>query len=405
MNAVPILSSDPLFEDQAARTLMHALHGGADFGECITTMSRVAPGDADAWHREWTATADRVAALGDDAFARGHRTSAAEAWLRASNYYRTSYIFLYGNPVSAALASAFDREAAAFAKAAAAMEPPIAAVEIPFEGTTLPGYFVSGGDGTRPLLVCTNGYDSTVHEMYFAFAVAARKRGWHCLLFDGPGQGRALIKQGLFIRPDWEKVVRPVIDFALTLPGVDVRRIALSGWSFGGYLSLRAATGEPRLAALVSDPGLPGLADGMRAMFGSLPAEALADPLTADPALFAPYVASMERDAGTRWKFLQRGPMVHGVSSLQGYLAAALAFDTRGLLDRIACPAFIGCEESDPLARGAPAVYEALQCPKLLARFTAAEGAGDHCAMSGRSLFLARMFDWLDDTLKTGRSA
>ncbi len=398
---MPLLSSDPLFEDQAARALRHALHGGADFGECTTTMARVPPGDTQAWHREWTGTADRVAALGDDAAAHGHRTSAAEAWLRASNYYRTAYCFLYGHPVSQALAAAYGLEARTFAKAAAAIDPPLVAVEIPYEGTTLPGYFVSGGEGVRPLLVCTNGYDSTLHEMYFAFAVAARKRGWHCLVFDGPGQGRVLFEQGLRMRPDWESVVRPAIDFALTLPGVDPARIALSGWSFGGYLSLRAATGEPRLAALVSDPGLAGLAAGMRKMFGALPRAALADPLAADPSLFTPYVRHIENDPGLRWRMLQRGPMVHGVASLQGYLAASFAFDTEGLLDRIACPTFVACEESDPLAQGAPAIYEALTCPKTLQRFTAAEGAGDHCAGAARSLFLARMFDWLDDTMRS----
>jgi dienelactone hydrolase len=56
-------------------------------------------------------------------------------------------------------------------------------------------------------------------------------------------------------RPDWETVVRAVVDFALTLPGVNRSRIALAGWSFGGYLAPRAASGEPRLAALIADPG------------------------------------------------------------------------------------------------------------------------------------------------------
>ena len=396
---MPLLSDYPLFEGESTRTLAHATHGGADFGECITTMQRIPAANVDAWGREWTATADRVASIGDAAFARGHRTSAAQAWLRAANYFRTSYSFMYGHPVSAQLAAAFDRESATFAKAASALDPPLVPLEIPFEGTTLPGYFVSGGTGVRPLLVCTNGYDSTVHEMYFAFGVEARKRGWHCLLFDGPGQGRALLKQGLLMRPDWENVVRPVIDFALTLPEIDSSRLALSGWSFGGYLALRAATAEARLAALVVDPGLSGLADGMRRTFASLPPDVLEDPLAANPAMFAPYEQQIARDPQTRWKIQQRAYMVHGVSSLQAYMATALDYDTAGRLDRIRCPVFVACEESDPLAQGAPRICEALTCPNTLVRFAAAEGAGDHCAMAARTLFLARMFDWLDETV------
>lgn len=394
-----VVSTDPLFEAQATRTLVHALHGGADFGECFTTMQRVAPGDTGAWAREWTATAERVAAIGDACAARGHRVSAAQAWLRAANYHRTAYTFLYGRPVSDALRRAFDRETETFAKAAAALDPPAVPIEIPYQGTTLPGYFVSGGEGVRPLLVCTNGYDSTVTEMYFAFGVAARAHRWHCLLFDGPGQGRALFKQGLHMRPDWENVVGPVLDAALRLPQVDPTRVALSGWSLGGYLALRGAV-DRRLAACVADPGLIGIAAPLRQMLKDLPADALADPLAADPSLFAPFVAAIDRDPRLHWSIMQRAFMVHDVDSVQAYVAAALAYDASHTLGAIRCPVFVAHEENDVLARTAPDVYAALTGPKTLQRFTAAEGAGDHTAIMARSLFLARMFDWLDETVR-----
>jgi len=396
---MPLLSTDSLFEQQATRAMAHALHGGADFGECIQTMQRVPAGDTAAWTREWTATADRVAGIGDACAARGHRVSARDAWLRASTYYRAAYCFLFGRPVSAALAATFDREVCVFAKAAAWLDPPLVPLEIPCEGTTLPAYFCSGGDGVRPLLVCTNGYDSTVCEMYLAFAVAARRHGWHCLLFDGPGQGRVLIKQHVFMRPDWENVVRPVLDFAIALPGVDTGRIALSGWSFGGYLGLRGAANEARLAALVVDPGLIGLATPMRKMFAALPPEALANPAAADPALFAPYAAHIAGDPRLHWSVIQRAFMVHDVDSVQAYLATALDYDASSVLASIQCPTFVACEEDDTLATTAPMVYEGLTCAKTLQRFSRAEGAGDHTAMLARSLFLQRMFDWLDETV------
>ena len=41
-------------------------------------------------------------------------------------------------------------------------------------------------------------------------------------------------------------------------------------------------------------------------------------------------------------------------------------------------------------------LYDALTCPKTLIRFTAAEGAGDHCEASARSVYFQRAYDWLD---------
>jgi hypothetical protein len=32
------------------------------------------------------------------------------------------------------------------------------------------------------------------------------------VLIDGPGQGKLLVRDGLSLMPDWERVVRPVVD-------------------------------------------------------------------------------------------------------------------------------------------------------------------------------------------------
>lgn len=70
-----------------------------------------------------------------------------------------------------------------------------------------------------------------------------------------------------------------------------------------------------------------------------------------------------------------------------------------GRLESIRCPALLTHAEDDRLARSAEQVYEALTCPKALLRFTAAEGAGEHCEMGNRPLLDQRVFDWLDETL------
>ncbi len=89
----------------------------------------------------------------------------------------------------------------------------------------------------------------------FASGAAALRRGYNVLAFDGPGQGAVILEQGVPFRPDWETVVKVVVDYALTLPEVDPVKLVLLGWSFGGYLAPRAAAKEHRLATCISDCG------------------------------------------------------------------------------------------------------------------------------------------------------
>jgi dienelactone hydrolase len=84
----------------------------------------------------------------------------------------------------------------------------------------------------------------------------ATARGYDYLTFDGPGQGYALWKQKLYFRPDWEKVITSVVDFALSRTDVDPKRIAIQGISQGGYWVPRAVAFEKRIAAAIADPGV-----------------------------------------------------------------------------------------------------------------------------------------------------
>ena len=69
------------------------------------------------------------------------------------------------------------------------------------------------------------------------------------------GAGRHALRDRVPMRPDFEAVLPPVIDWLLAQEGVDPAKLVLVGRSFAGYLAPRAAAHEPRLAALVCDPG------------------------------------------------------------------------------------------------------------------------------------------------------
>jgi pimeloyl-ACP methyl ester carboxylesterase len=399
------LSDYPRWEAFGTRALFQATYGGADFGECEQTVRRVGDGGVDAWHREWTATADGLAEAGDASAAAGHRVSAREAYARAMTYYRISYYPLFGSPVDERLRVGFERESECLAKAAPLHDRPVELVEIAFEGgASLPGVFARPSDSgdPRPTIVHVNGYDSNVQEMFASHAPAALARGYNILLFDGPGQGRCLIRDGLVMRPDWENVVRPVIDFVLDRPQVDPERVVLAGWSFGGFLAPRAAGSEHRIAVLWADPGQ---WDQRDAVVGRLPLsdEEKAKFPDVDPAKVAPveeYVRGPDADPMLRWRLIQRGLWVHGKETLFDYFADMTRYEISTVAPNIRCPTLLTSAEDDPIAAGAPRLLDAIRSErKALLRFTAAEGAAGHCEGAARRLFHQRCYDWLDDAL------
>lgn len=403
---MPLLSNNPLWEQFATRTLYTATYAGADFGECITTMQRIGDdGDAGAWHREWTATADRLAGVARQSEDAGHVVSAREGYLRAANYYRTSYQPLYGAPVDPRLVETFGRESEALESMVRLSGSGMELVEIPFEGGSLPGLFARGlgSDGARGTIVHTNGYDSDLTEMFVAHVPAAIARGYDILLFDGPGQGRNLIRDGIPLRPDWETVVSPVLDWVLARPGVDPDRVVLAGWSLGGYLAPRAAAFEKRLAALVADPGQ---WDQRAGIVGRLPLtdeQKAGFPYGVDPHALDPmqeYLEGPEGDPSLRWALLQRGRWVNDKATLFDLLAELVRYRISDVVDQISCPTLLTQSEGDPAGAGAETLYDALAVErKILLKFTAAEGSGGHCEATARRLFHQRMYDWLDETL------
>ena len=392
-----VFFDDPLFEEFAVRVLTL---DGCPLGEISAITSLIEEGDRDSWHRQWTAAAERVAGYADKSANAGHTISASDAYLRASSYYRAAYLPLYGSPVDPRLVEAFDKETEAFQKAAALMTSPVESVEIPYEGTTLPGYFCQVDDSgqPRPTLIGTNGYDATIYELYLDFA-AVLPRGYNLLLYDGPGQGRPLIKQGLVMRPDWENVVKPVVDYALTRPEVDPEKIAIMGISLGGYLAPRAASGEHRLAACIADPGVWDLLEGAKARFSALPKDVLEKLPDVDPEVLEPFVEHIQARPALRWAIIQRGFWVQGVDSLSEYLKIAEDYSLKEVVGQIRCPTLLTRAESDPVSWNAELIYDQLTSQKELVRFYDAEGAGDHCESKNRPLFYQRAFDWLDETL------
>ena len=394
------LFDDESFSFEALRTTGFANYGGADLGEVLATTAKIKNKDESSWLASWRATADRVYDLAQVELIAGHRVSAREAFLRASNYYRTAEFFRRESPAHDPLVKVISTAArASFAAAARLFDSPVEAVSIPYEGTSLPGYLylVDSSGVPRPTVVYNNGYDSTLEESYFAVAAAALRRGYNVLAFDGPGQGAALREQGLVFRADWEAVITPVIDFALTRPEIAADKIGLFGYSLGGYLVARAAAFDHRVAAIILDDGV---FDFHGAFESALPTF-LSNWINAKSDRRANRVIRLiaRRSTRVRWA-INNGLWAMGVDSPAQYIRMTKAYTIADVADSIQCPTLILDADNDAFFKGQPQqVAAAIHAPTTVVTLSDAEGAGEHCHVGAMSRLHQEMFDWLDDTL------
>ena len=232
------------------RTLEFMIEKAAEIGECLYVARRIDETDGESWINEWNSLADRVQASGDESRDSGHLISARECYMRASNYYRTAE---YGtSPTHPRFQEIWEKSADCFRKGAVLFSPPIQCIEVHFEHKVLPGYFWRPKeDGrTRPTLIAAGGNDSSLEEVVWWVGMAAVRRGYNFFSFDHPGHRGAVHRDNNCIkRPDYELPYQAAIDLLETLPGVD-ERLAMTGYSFGGYVTCRVAAYEKRLQAI-----------------------------------------------------------------------------------------------------------------------------------------------------------
>ena len=393
-----IAFQDQNFSFEFLRVLGESIHGGSDINECFATAARIRAGDYESWHQEWSRTARRIHQIAEQCIAHGHAVSARQAFLRASNYYRCAEFFMHmqvGQTDPRAL-DTYQKSVACFHQAMQLFPSSCEQVKIPYEGTSLPGYFykVDHSNTLRPTLLIHGGYDSTGEEQYYETVPDALERGYNCLIFEGPGQGAVIRTQGLPFRPDWENVVTPVVDFALSRVEIDPQRIVLIGKSLGGLLAPRAAAFEHRLAACIAVDGMFSL---VPSQYGQLLQKA--DGSLSDEEMNAFLEQAMQKDSNAHWA-LSQGMWTMQASSLADVARKMGQYNLDGVAGQITCPTLVCDAAEDHAFSGQPRMlFEALRCPKTYLLFTAEDAAEEHCHAGATLILNQRLFDWLDETL------
>jgi dienelactone hydrolase len=207
-------------------------------------------GTWDNWLAAWSEEGERHAAIAAEALGRGHRTTAGEAYHRASLFYHFGQFMAFHD--LAAKEAAARRKVDLFRTAAPLLDRPAEAVEAPFEDGILRGYLrLPSGQGPHPLVLIIPGSDSTKEE-FPAFELHFLLRGIATLSFDGPGQGEGRAHGPL--RPDIAGAIAAVIEKIRPHKALSGAR-ALTGMAFGGFLALHAANMIEDLTAVVSING------------------------------------------------------------------------------------------------------------------------------------------------------
>lgn len=360
-----------------------APYGAVALGEIDQVCERLKArqGEPGAWREEWCAMGARAEKAGDAAMAGGHRMTAANYWLRAGMYWFTGERFVEPGMQKREIGrKAIDLQT----RGILGRHPNVERVEVPFESKSLPALFMQaqGVTGRAPTIVVFDGMDNC-KEMSVLFAgLEFAARGWNTLAIDGPGQGESLRLRELYARHDYEAPGAAAYDWVAARPEVDPARVAVMGYSFGGYYAARIAAFEKRYCAGVAMSALHWDLSGWQA---AIKRKQEADPKSTAQSTFH-----------FRWIM---GCGDDGDAAIE----KAKKFSLAGVAGKIACPFLILHAADDRVVpvENAGKLYEAVGSPrKHLKIFTAEEGGHCHAQVDNRQIGIDYIADWLDSAFE-----
>lgn len=384
----PVFSPTETFQFETVRALWSAPFNGADYGEVASTIARVRPGDFESWYTHWKRLGTTVGARGErltDPVSRG------KALLRASNYLRTAEFYL--DPLDSRRPPTARDSRGWFDAGLTTLGVDAVRSRLAYGDAELETIFLrSQKAGARDVLVVHGGFDSTVEELYFTIGAGALERGFHVLLFEGPGQGNLLREFGIPFTPDWADAASLVIDSLDR--HCDPGAIIGVGVSFGGHLLARAAAVEKRYDRIVLFDYFPEM---LRAFTHTMPA-VLRGPAERMPTWLQRLVRLYaRRDPALRWA-LANAFWTFGVSTLPELVAQMRRYDEGPWVGDIAADVLVLIGEDEHFFDGA-LVHDFKR--KLTGarsvtvhEFPGDEGGGLHCQNGAVHLAHEVIFDW-----------
>ncbi|KAF5691828.1 alpha beta hydrolase superfamily hydrolase [Fusarium denticulatum] len=364
-------------------TLSTAPYQGADIGEILVAASQIKTGDFESYYQAYYDLATRVHNQAKEIDCKKHPVSARNAFFRASTYDRSADAFLHGNWSDPRIMSRWNQQADAFDKVMQLLPIPGKRVGLQADKFTVPAIlFKTDKPGRRPTVILGTGYDGSMEDLYHTMGEALLQRGMNAIVYKGPGQPTVRRYQDLGFIPEWERVVTPLVNYALSRNDVDGSKFALMGFSFGGILAPRAAAFEHRLAAVIALDGNPRFRPT-----GKKEIE--------EAVVLVQNSASMP--STLRWG-IDQGEWSFKTHSAYTLLEKSQGLTLKGIVDKIKVPVFVGDGQNDMFFPGqAKELTKQLGSRATYHLFETASGAGLRCQVGGYVLMNQVSLDWFED--------
>ncbi|MBK7117055.1 MAG: alpha/beta hydrolase [Proteobacteria bacterium] len=366
-------------------SLSIAIESGGQIGDiidmCAPLREKAAKGE-DAGTKEflaeWMKKAETLISLADEDRQKGRDFSAATKLQRAALYLMTAERMQgHGHPgreKTYALARGCFEDATRLAREN------VRRVEIPLEKGMMPALYTEApGEGRKPVVVYCNGLDSCKELLYWSrLGQALARRGISTLCVDQPGTGETLRLQGLPATPYSERWASKAVDWLEQQPGVDPKRIGMTGISLGGHFAPRAVAFEPRFAS--------GAVWGANHNWAEVQQKRIR--------------REGENPVPHYWAHVY---WVFGASSMEDFLEKSKDMHLNGVMERIRVPFLVthGAKDRQISVDYAHQSYEQLvNSPKReLKIFTEREGGVEHVGADNMSYGRDCIADWFAETL------
>lgn len=357
--------------DFGLRCLLSGVRDGtAEIGEVLVTADLIHDGNAESWLTEFCALGKRLAGAAAEAEADGRNRTAWGLSLRSANY-------LFGG---AWWAPATDRRGdvvrlwkdhrESWDQAVALWPSPAHkfALDSPVGG--LPAYwFNPASEAPVGAVVMIQGLDTPLSDAPMTGLSEALRRGYSVLLLEGPGQGEALLVDGLGLDQPWTGIVESAVGWVKQNSSGPV---VVMGINHGSYFVLHSVASGLEVDAIVVDPAVFDLG-------GDLAAGA------DDQIMGAKLAMAYGALSGTPISAAQAADK-----------AAELRFGVASLADVSAPMLVLSAEDAESFTSQSAAVAEVAGDNVTLHNFEAKKGAGLDCEIAAPQIRNAVVYDWIE---------